>query len=316
VELELGGDQLGQVLEGLGRVEDVLHDAHGFLGLVDEFVLCLFDLGALGLCVVFLGVGLVLVVEGVVNALDTGLGRIEIEAGVLDVLTGALSELQVGVEGSAPASEEALLNALVLVQASLANLLFGDSILLQSLGERVVGTGTANVALVQQLAASQGSASDSMVEGLGLRLCLRGSGKGSLSFGGRGGARQKLDLLGDVLGQVGERLADVGRVVVCFVGVLRCDREQLLVHKLQGIDALLELNVVWRQLRLVLGLAKLLLDVLLRASCKGREGCTAQGRVSSCSCFATRSTNPMFFPNAANLSMVAGGCSRRMWVFE
>ena len=113
-----------------------------------------------------------------------------------------------------------------------------------------------------------------MVEGLRLGLCLGGSSKGSLSFGSGGGARQELDLLGDILGQVGKRLADVGRVVVCFVGVLRCDGQQLLVNELQGIDTLLQLDVVWGQLSLVVSLAKLLLDILLGAGCKGCEGCT------------------------------------------
>lgn len=114
-----------------------------------------------------------------------------------------------------------------------------------------------------------------MVESLGLGLCLGRGSEGSLSFGSGGGARQELDLLGDVLGQIGKGLADVGRVVVCFVGVLRCDGQQLLVNELQGIDALLELDVVWGQLRLVFDLAKLLLDILLSAGCEGSEGCTA-----------------------------------------
>jgi hypothetical protein len=114
-----------------------------------------------------------------------------------------------------------------------------------------------------------------VVEGLGLGLCLGSSGQGSLGLGGRGCARQELDLLGDILGQVGKGLADVGRVVVCLVGVLRCDSQQLLVNKLQGIDTLLKLNVVWGQLGLVFGLAELFLDILLGASCKGSERCTA-----------------------------------------
>jgi hypothetical protein len=114
-----------------------------------------------------------------------------------------------------------------------------------------------------------------VVESLGLGLCLGRGSEGSLSFGSGGGTRQELDLLGDVLGQVGKGLADVGRVVVCFVGVLRCDRQQLLVDELQGIDPLLELDVVWGQLSLVFGLAKLLLDILLGAGCKGSKGCAA-----------------------------------------
>jgi hypothetical protein len=55
------------------------------------------------------------------------------------------------------------------------------------------------------------------------------------------------------------------------------------VHALQRIDALLELNVVGGQLRLVVGLAQLLLDILLGACGKGCEG-SAAGAMSAYLC--------------------------------
>lgn len=60
-----------------------------------------------------------------------------------------------------------------------------------------------------------------MVEGLGLGLVDGGSGQGGLGLGGRSSLRQKLDLLTDGAAEVIERFADVGRVIVGFVGVLR-----------------------------------------------------------------------------------------------
>lgn len=58
--------------------------------------------------------------------------------------------------------------------------------------------------------------------------------------------------------------------IVCRCSDVR-NRQKLLVHLLQRIDALLELNVLVRELRLLVGGAELLLDKLRRAGRKGRE---------------------------------------------
>jgi hypothetical protein len=60
-----------------------------------------------------------------------------------------------------------------------------------------------------------------MAECLGLRLCGGRRNEGSLGLGGGGGVGQEVDLLRDSAPEVGDRLADVGWVVVGFVGILR-----------------------------------------------------------------------------------------------
>jgi hypothetical protein len=111
-----------------------------------------------------------------------------------------------------------------------------------------------------------------MAECLGLGLCGGRCDKGSLGFGGWRGVGEEVDLLWDGAAKVGDRLADVGWVVVGFVGVLRAapgildtghvdldikgairDLEHGRVHLLQRIHALLELDVVWRELGLSSG---------------------------------------------------------------
>lgn len=109
-----------------------------------------------------------------------------------------------------------------------------------------------------------------MAEGLGLGLGGRGSDEGSLSFGGRGCGREKGDLFGNGAAEVLEGLLDVGRVVVGLVVVGRavsvlsatqvCELvrpgqnprhgQHLLMRLLEGIDALLEVDVVGGQLGL------------------------------------------------------------------
>jgi len=64
-------------------------------------------------------------------------------------------------------------------------------------------------------------ARDGMAEGLGLRLRGWRCGERGLSLGGGGGGGEKLDFLGDGAAQVVEGLAEVGWVVVGFVGILR-----------------------------------------------------------------------------------------------
>ena len=67
----------------------------------------------------------------------------------------------------------------------------------------------------------EGGAGDGMAEGLGLGLCRGRGDEGGLGFGGRGGVGEEVDFLRDGAAEVGDGLADVGWVVVGFVGVLR-----------------------------------------------------------------------------------------------
>jgi hypothetical protein len=120
-----------------------------------------------------------------------------------------------------------------------------------------------------------------MAERLGLGLCRGGCDKGSLGFGWGGGIGEEVDLLRDGAAEVSHRLADVGWVVVGFVGILRAGRprralvgstgtrgvgerhvvrdlEHARVHLLQGIDTLLELNVVGRELGLPCAIVNML----------------------------------------------------------
>lgn len=65
-----------------------------------------------------------------------------------------------------------------------------------------------------------------MGEGLGLRLCAGRSGKCCLGFARRGGVGEEVDFVGDGAAKVVEGLADVGRVVIGFVGILRSGKCQ------------------------------------------------------------------------------------------
>lgn len=57
------------------------------------------------------------------GALNAGLDGVKVKAGLLDVLTGTSSELEVGVECGVPSGEETALNLGVLGKTSLANAL-------------------------------------------------------------------------------------------------------------------------------------------------------------------------------------------------
>ena len=63
-----------------------------------------------------------------------------------------------------------------------------------------------------------------MGEGFGLGLCAGGSGEGCLGFGRGFGVGKEVDLVGYCASEVVEGLADVGGVVVGFVGVLRASQ--------------------------------------------------------------------------------------------
>ena len=151
------------------------------------------------------------------SSLLARLNRVQHQPGVLNVLARLGGEHQVGVESGVPASQEAGLDLGVLGQTGLTDLLLGQSVLLQCAGQRVLAFG----ALHEGLGAGERGPRDSMVEGLGLRLGRRRCGQGGLGFGGGAGLRQELDLLIDCTAQVVEGLADVGRVVVGLVGILR-----------------------------------------------------------------------------------------------
>jgi hypothetical protein len=125
--------------------------------------------------------------------LFASLDGVKHQAGVLHILARLSSEHQVGVEGGIPAGQEAGLDLSILGQTSLANLLLGQSILLQCSGKRVLALG----ALRERLGAGQGGTGDRVVEGLGLGLCGRRGCQGSLCLGGRACLGQELDLLVD-----------------------------------------------------------------------------------------------------------------------
>lgn len=118
----------------------VLHDADSLLGLGNELVLSLLDLGPRLLAQVVLVGGLArrLARQGEGRALGARLGGIQAQARVLNVLASACSELDVGVECSTPAREEAALDLCVLRKTSLANLLAGDGVLLEGRSQRVL----------------------------------------------------------------------------------------------------------------------------------------------------------------------------------
>lgn len=72
-----------------------------------------------------------------------------------------------------------------------------------------------------------------MVEGLRLGLRGRRGGQSGLGLCGGGGLRKKLDFFIDSTAQVVEGLADIGGIIVGFVGVLRTDVPCLSAHILQ-----------------------------------------------------------------------------------
>ena len=288
----------------------ILHDANSLLGLADEFVLGLLDLGTSLLAQVVITVAGLALLAGQCEstALSIGLGGIQTQPRVLDLLASTCRELDVGVEGCAPASQESALDLGVLRQTGLANLLAGDGVLLKGSGQGVL----ARVGLLggEHVRAVQGGAGNSMAEGLGLGL----------------------------------------RGWRCFVGVLRRDLEHSRVHLSQRIDALLELDVVGRKLglsqgpsahaqlipaikrgarstkaaadlvareaHLVLSLTKLLFDILLGPGSKRREGGT-RDTVSACLLCAAQQQNmgsqsssshiPEALPECRNLAEVVHG---------
>lgn len=111
-----------------------------------------------------------------------------------------------------------------------------------------------------------------MAESLWLRLGSGRSNEGGLSLSRRGGRRKEGDLFADGAAKILEGLLDIRGVVVGLVGVLRAIKpcqntnsracsagryrvdlrhsKHLLVGLLEGIDTLLEIDIVGRELGL------------------------------------------------------------------
>ena len=257
-----------------GGCSYVLHDTNGLLSLSDKLVLGLLNLllGLVAQLRLLVGLGAGRSASKLPSvALDTRLDGIEGEAGLFNALASAGCKHQVGVEGGVPACQETALDLRILGQAGLAHALHGQGILLEGSSEGVLaGTG---VLLVEALAAGKTGAGDGVRERLGLRLRAGGCGKGSLGLGGGAGRGQQGDLLADSAAEILEGLLDVGGVVVRLVGIVRAaslcvglgpsaregkrkarrkvregqnlrHSEQLLVHGLERIDSLLEVDVI------------------------------------------------------------------------
>lgn len=186
----------------------VLHHTNSLLGLANELILGLFNL--------LTGILAQVVQVTTGSSLLASLDRVQGKTGVLNILACLSSEHEVGVESSVPASQKTGLNLRVLSQTGLADLLLGQSVLLQRVSQRVLTLD----ALRKSLGSGERSAGDGVVEGLGLGLSGGGSSQSCLGLGGGAGLREKVDLLVDGAAQVVEGLADVGRVVIGLVGVL------------------------------------------------------------------------------------------------
>lgn len=197
----------------------ILHDTDGLLSLANKLILSLLNLGSrLFTDVVVHGRLWSLTRQSESRTLCIGLGRIQAQPRVLHCLASTCGKLDVGVEGGTPAGQEAALDLGVLRQSRLTNLLAGNGVLLES-GSKGVLT-RACLLGCEHVRRVEGGAGNGMVERLGLGLCRGGSSEGSLGFGGRGGAGEEVHLLRDGASEVVEGFADIGWVVVGFVGVL------------------------------------------------------------------------------------------------
>lgn len=145
------------------------------------------------------------------------LTRIQTQPRILNPLPCPRRKHQIRIQRRAPPSQEPGLDLRVLRQARLSDFLFREGIFLERGGEGVLGGGGG---LRQELGAGEGGARDGVVEGLGLGFGGGGRGEGGLHVGGGGGGGEEVDFLGDGAAEVVEGFADVGRVVVGFVGVL------------------------------------------------------------------------------------------------
>ena len=81
----------------------------------------------------------------------------------------------------------------------------------------------------------------------------------------------KTDLIANTPPNVLHALANIGRVVICLVGILARGSQELLVRDLERLNTNFELYVVVRQFGLLGHVARLLFDPLLASGCKGRH---------------------------------------------
>lgn len=136
------------------KIAYVLHDANSLLGLGDKLVLGLLDLLlSLGAQLVVMGLSISLIVGANLPsvALGAGLDRVERQPALLNIPACTAGELEVGVQGRVPTSQESALNLSVLRKTGLTNTLAGQGVLLERGGQGVLAG--AGVLLVQDLRA-------------------------------------------------------------------------------------------------------------------------------------------------------------------
>lgn len=199
MEFHLSCDQVCEISEWLGSVEDVLHDADSLLCASNKLILSCLNLDSLLLAQV-----LIIMMDWITTSLGSweaesdawsvlclGLGSIEAETSVLNVLAGLLGELDVGVQGGVEGGVEVGDDALVLLETGFADLLGCKSILLEGSSERI--------GWLEEVSGADGGATESVVESLwgGLWSWL---GESGLGFGGAVGLREKLNLVLDGAG--------------------------------------------------------------------------------------------------------------------
>ena len=228
----------------------VLHDADRLLRLGHELVLLGLDLGAHLLAQVGVRVAaggrVPLPAEREPLPARPRLGRVEPQPRALDALARALGELELRVERRRPARQEARLHRRVLPEPRLAHLLLRDGVLLQRRRQRLLGAGLLGFLAdgLEGLRAGERGARHGVVERLGLRLS-RGRGRhGGGGLAGAAGGGEERHLLGDRAAEVIEGLAQVGRVVVRLVRVLRAGAGSVWRNGLGG-GAYVTCSIFW-----------------------------------------------------------------------
>ena len=73
------------------------------------------------------------------------------------------------------------------------------------------------------MGAGEGGTSDGMGKSFRLGFGSWRGGKCGTSFGGGCGGREEMNFVGDGTTKVGKGFANIGWVVVCFIGVLRAE---------------------------------------------------------------------------------------------
>ena len=196
----------------------ILHNADGLFSLRNKLVLLGLDLGPSILSQMVIAQIITSGGNEPRSALLAFCG-IEAQPRILDAAPRARRKLDAGVKRGGPAGQELGLDGGVLGQARLADLLLRDRVLLQARRQRVFRAGLFDAA--ERRRRRQRRARDGVVEGLGLWFCGGWRSHGRCGFRGGGCAAEEADLFGDGAAKVIERLANVARVVVGFVRVLR-----------------------------------------------------------------------------------------------